>query len=175
MGGVGAGPGATLGRATAEALQKTLSETESLESAKHELADALREAKKRIIVIIDDLDRLLPSEMRAMFSLVKSLGDLPNVFYVLTFDKNVVANALQTGLEPIGAAFLEKIIQVPLRLPPPWEPEIRKLFFDRLNSIIGDASPADQSRWQQAFLSAISPYLKTPRDVTRFTNTFQMI
>jgi hypothetical protein len=70
--------------------------------------------------------------MRAIFFLVKSLGDLPNVLYVLSFDREAVVEALQKGLESVEPDFLEKIIQVPLKLPPPWQAEIRKLFFDRL-------------------------------------------
>lgn len=171
----GAGAGGTTGRAVGESLQKVLDASESLETAKRDLADALRQSAKRIIVIIDDLDRLLPSEMRAMFSLVKSLGDLPNLLYVLSFDRKAVAEALTKGLESVDATFLEKIIQVPLRLPPPWEPEIRRLFFTRINAIIGDGGPSDVGRWRHAFLDGIAPYIGTPRDVTRFSNTFQVI
>jgi predicted KAP-like P-loop ATPase len=173
--GVGAGPGATAGRAAGEGIRTFFSQSDTLETAKRELGEALRGASKRIVVIIDDLDRLLPSEMRAMFSLAKSLGDLPNLFYVLSFDRQAVTNALQKGHEPLDADFLEKIIQVQLKLPPPWEPEIRQLFFGRLNTVIGDAAPQDQSRWQSAFVQAVSPYIKTPRDVGRFSNTLQVM
>jgi predicted KAP-like P-loop ATPase len=81
-GGVAIGAGATLGRAAGEGVQRLIGKATSLESAKKELAEALRQSGKRIVVIVDDLDRLLPSEMRAMFSVVKSLGDLPNILYV---------------------------------------------------------------------------------------------
>jgi predicted KAP-like P-loop ATPase len=67
--------------------------------------------------------------MRAMFSLVKSLGDLPNIFYVLSFDEWAVSQALKSGPEPIDSEFLEKIVQVPLKLPPP-----RSQKFDNFSS-----------------------------------------
>ena len=170
-----AGVGATAGGAIGESIRRVLATSDSLESAKQALGDALRQSDKRIVVIIDDLDRLLPSEMRAIFSLVKSLGDLPNVLYVLSFDRESVAEALQKGLEPVESEFLEKIIQVPLKLPPPWQAEIRKLFFDRLNVIIGEAVPNDIGRWQRIFHDVVAPYIETPRDVVRFSNTLQVI
>lgn len=173
--GVGIGAGATIGRAAGEGASRLLGNQGSLESAKQDLATALKEASKRIVVIIDDLDRLLPSEMRAMFSLVKSLGDLPGVFYVLSFDESAISRSLKSGPESIEVDFLEKIVQVPLRLPPPWQPEIRQLFFQRLNGVIGDAVPADEQRWRQAFIQAVAPYIRTPRDVARFVNTLQVI
>src|SRR5579862_3417427 len=173
--GVGAGAGIGVGRALGETAKSFVGSPVTLESAKRELGDALRESAKRIIVIVDDLDRLLPSEMRAMFSLAKSLGDLPNIFYLLSFDRQVVTSALEKGEEPVGAEFLEKIIQVQLKLPPPWEPEIRQLFVTRVDAIIGGAVVQDQSRWQSAFQQAVAPYFKTPRHVNRFCNTLQVI
>jgi predicted KAP-like P-loop ATPase len=163
------------GRAAGEAAEKAFKSESSLETAKKNLSSALREADQRIIVIIDDLDRLLPNEMRAVFSLVKSLGDLPNVIYLLSFDEGVVHKALAQSVERIDPAFLEKIVQVPLKLPPPWRDELRQFLFSRLNAIIGDAKPADEQRWQRMLTSAIEPYLETPRDVTRLVNTVQVI
>ncbi|ARN82682.1 KAP family P-loop NTPase fold protein [Methylocystis bryophila] len=162
-------------RAAGEAAERALKSQSSLEGAKKKLAEALREADQRIIVIIDDLDRLLPSEMRAVFSLVKSLGDLPNVLYVLSFDETIVRNALEQSAEKIDPAFLEKIVQVSLKLPPPWRDELRQLLFTRLNAITGDAELADLDRWRRALIGAIDPYLETPRDVTRLVNTIQVI
>lgn len=58
-GGAAIATGATLGRATGEGIQRLLTSSGSLEAAKRELADALRESGKRIVVIVDDLDRLV--------------------------------------------------------------------------------------------------------------------
>ena len=117
----------------------------------------------------------MPTEMRAVFSLVKSLGDLPNVLYVLAFDEAVVKKALEDSVEKLDPAFLEKIVQVSLKLPPPWRGELRQLLFTRLNTIIGEATPADEHRWRRMLIGAIDPYLETPRDVTRLANTLQVI
>lgn len=176
MGGLpAAGVGATAGKALAEGAQRLFGVSQSLEAAKRELGEALRDSGKRIVVIIDDLDRLMLTEMRAMFSLVKSLGDLPNLLYVLSFDRRVVSTVLKAGSEPIEPEFLEKIVQVQLKLPPPWRSEIRALFFRKIDEVIGDVVPNDQSRWQRAFLEAIEPYIQTPRDVARFKNTLQVV
>ncbi|MEQ1941500.1 P-loop NTPase fold protein [Mesorhizobium sp. VNQ89] len=170
-----AAAGGAVGKAAGEAASKLIRSESSLEGAKKKLAEALRTADQRIIIIIDDIDRLLPNEMRAIFSLVKSLGDLPNVLYVLSFDSEVVHLGLQQNAERMDPAFLEKIVQVSLKLPPPWREELRQLFYTRVNAIIGDAVPADQRRWELAMRSVIDPYLETPRDVTRLANTLQVI
>jgi predicted KAP-like P-loop ATPase len=163
------------GRAAGEAAERALKSETTLESARKTLSAALREAGVRIIVVIDDLDRLMPSEMRAVLAIVKSLGDLPNILYVLAFDESVVRNALENSSEKIDPDFLEKIVQVSLKLPPPWRLELRQLFFSRLNAIVGDVHLADQERWHRMFLGGIDPYLETPRDVTRLINSIQVI
>ncbi|MBY4587633.1 MULTISPECIES: KAP family P-loop NTPase fold protein [Rhizobium] len=172
--GIAAAAGA-IGRALGEIGQKAFSKDASLELAKKKLAGALRTSEQRVIVVIDDLDRLMPSEMRAVFSLVKSLGDLPNVLYVLSFDDAIVHKALHQTAEKIEPDFLEKIVQVSLKLPPPWRSELHQLLYERLNAIIGDASPADENRWRRMMTGVIDPYLETPRDVTRLVNSIQVI
>ena len=67
------------------------------------------------------------------------------------------------------------IVQVSLKLPPPWRSELHQLLYGRLNAIIGDASPADENRWRRMMTGAIDPYLETPRDITRLVNSIQVI
>jgi hypothetical protein len=45
----------------------------------------LQEEDRRFLIIIDDIDRLNPDEALAIFRLVKSVGRLPNVMYLLVF------------------------------------------------------------------------------------------
>lgn len=172
--GIAAAAGA-VGRALGEIGQKAFSKDSSLEIAKRNLASALKRSEQRVIVVVDDLDRLMPSEMRAVFSLVKSLGDLPNVLYLLSFDDAIVHKALSQTAEKIDSDFLEKIVQVSLKLPPPWHSELHQLLYTRLNAILGDASPADELRWERMLTGAIDPYLDTPRDVTRLANSIQVV
>lgn len=78
-----------------------------------------REQPVRVVVLIDDLDRVEDDELRAMLRLVKLVGDLPNVSYVLALDFGRVREVLAGGKAlSYGQAFLEKIFQVPIYLPP---------------------------------------------------------
>lgn len=52
--------------------------------------------KSWILVIIDDIDRrLTPEETRQLFTVVKALADFPNVVYLLAFDREVAAQAIE--------------------------------------------------------------------------------
>lgn len=50
---------------------------------------ALAEQPRRFPVVIDDIDRLSPDEALLIFRLVKSAGRLPNVMYLLVYDRQL--------------------------------------------------------------------------------------
>lgn len=95
--------------------------TVELEKLKERIESALETTKKRVLILIDDVDRLEKTEIHALFRLVKLTADFKYTAYILAFDKDIVASSLQERYSNLtnnaGEAFLEKIIQVPLYLP----------------------------------------------------------
>jgi predicted KAP-like P-loop ATPase len=140
------------------------------------ISKILRDADKRILVVIDDIDRLTPEETRQLFTVIKALADFPNVVYLLAFDRDVAAQAIeqQSGLP--GERYLEKIIQVPFELPPVDRVALRAALFRRLDQVLGDTSDGlfDQSYWTNVFFDGIDPLIQVPRDVVRFANTLSV-
>ena len=73
-------PGAKAGKPISEwirACYKT-----DVADKKGQLAKILRNKKKPVIVVIDDIDRLIPSEILDIFRLIKAVGDLPRIVYL---------------------------------------------------------------------------------------------
>jgi hypothetical protein len=140
---------------------------------KRELDAALSKSAMRILVLVDEIDRLLPDEMVEVFRLVRSVGDLTGINYVLAFDRDVVVSGLEAQFSMDGARYLEKIIQAPFELPKPYPFQIQRLLTRRLDLIVADTDPVlmDHGRWQRVFLRGIAPYLLTPRDALRLGNT----
>src|SRR5262249_25633415 len=126
----------------------------------------------RVIVLIDDIDRLLPSEMTDIFRLVRSVGDFPNVHYVLAFDRSIVAKALSDECRTDGERYLEKIVQAPFELPRPSAATLHQMFTSRLRDVLAGTEEElfERQRWSEVFLTGIAPFLRTPRDVTRLLN-----
>ncbi|WP_314442232.1 KAP family P-loop NTPase fold protein [Massilia timonae] len=143
---------------------------------KSEISKILREAGKRILIVIDDIDRLTPEETRQLFTVIKALADFPNVVYLLAFDREVAAQAIEQQSGMPGERYLEKIIQVPFELPPVDRVALRAALFKRLDEVLGDTSDGlfDQSYWTNAFHDGIDPLIQVPRDVVRFANTLSV-
>ncbi len=99
-----------------------------IEKVKDDTSEALRRSEKRLVVVIDDIDRLSEEEVRQVFQLVKSVADFENVIYLLAFDQNMVAKALDSITGGEGHAFLEKITNLVLRVPPLTRRQVRELF-----------------------------------------------
>jgi predicted KAP-like P-loop ATPase len=170
LSGVTGGAGSTIGKLIGMVTKRKPKDVPALKS---EISKILREAQKRILVIIDDIDRLTPEETRQLFTVIKALADFPNVVYLLAFDREVAAQAIehQSGLP--GERYLEKIIQVPFELPPVDRVALRSALFKRLDEILGDVPDAlfDQSYWMNVFYDGIDALIQVPRDIVRFTNT----
>ena len=165
----------------AKAFGKTLKESaeiriSNLAEKKQMVVDALRNQDCRIIVVIDDIDRLSNEQIRLIFQLVSSVAGFPNVVYVLSFDKDIVARALQTVQMDNGHEYLEKVIQVPFALPEVEKTKIIEVFIAKLNELLAQYPEIqiNPDYWTSIFSSCISPYIATLRDVNRITNALTL-
>lgn len=80
---------------------------ESLEKLKEDIDKDLDSLDSKIIIVIDNIDRLNKSEVKEIFQLVKSLADFKNIIYILSFDKKVVLESLDSYVSS-PEIFLEK-------------------------------------------------------------------
>ena len=132
----------------------------------------LREFPGRIVVIIDDLDRLRPEEIRLVFRLVKAVANFPRTIYLLAYDEPVVIRAVGDDDPQVGREYLDKIVQLPLVLPTPDRPSLEQLFSQGLEEILADTQEhlLDQAELISLYSGTIEGLLTTPRHVTRFLN-----
>lgn len=173
LSGMTGGAGSKIGKLIGLVTKRKPKDVPALKSG---ISKILREAEKRILVVIDDIDRLTPEETRQLFTVIKALADFPNVVYLLAFDREVAAQAIEQQSGMPGERYLEKIIQVPFELPPVDRVALRAALFKRLDEVLGDTSDYlfDQSYWTNVFHDGIDPLIQVPRDVVRFTNTLSV-
>lgn len=167
---------AILLKTIAKAQGAELSKEVDLDVTRNQLEKVLSETNQKIIVIMDDIDRLTNSQIRDIFQLVKQVGNFPNIIYVLSMDRNVVCRALEEVHNIDGSEYLEKIVQIPFEIPALMKPQIREIFLAKLNDTIKDIFDDitwNENYFNEVFNNCIEPYIKTLRDVNRVINTFQ--
>ena len=157
-----------------EAKRQVERRTTDLQNSKNQIISKMIDEKLKIIVSIDDIDRLSEDEIIAVFQLVKALADFPNTVYILTFDYNVVVRALSKVQHGDGKEYLEKIIQVPFEIPAPNMDNIHQMLFAKLQDILGDIPDErwDKASWSELYQYGLKRYVRSIRDVIRYTNVF---
>lgn len=143
----------------------------NLQESKDKIRKLLLEFERKIIVVIDDMDRLSKDEIIAVFRLVKSLADFPYMIYLLAFDYPVVVGALDEVQCGNGEKYLEKIIQVPFELPKFNEEDICKILQERIISMVSEEN-YDLDIWNELFSYGLQGCIRSIRDVTRYMNIF---
>ena len=146
----------------------------SLDEVKEELNDSLKELKKKVIIVVDDIDRLSDSDIREVFQLVKSIADFKNTIYILSYDHKIVSEALNNFQRNKGEEYLEKIIQVPITLPHIRKSEIERIFLKKLWDILNISEEEfDRSYYNELYSNGFSNNFNTLRDIGRYLNTFK--
>ena len=101
--------------------------TNDIKYLKENLQNIINEAIEvndydRIVIFIDDLDRLVPEKAIELLEVLKLFLDCEHCVFVLAIDYNVVVRGAKSKYgkdldDEKGKAFFEKIIQVPFTVP----------------------------------------------------------
>lgn len=151
----------------------------STEELKKRIDELIIQSGKSIVVFVDDIDRLDITEVQYVFKLVKLVGDFPRTCYVLSFDDEMVSAALSPKYggegKSAGYNFLEKIIQIPLKIPKASKKALSKYSLDLLNKVLDDSSidlnQIESNEFLEVFNNAFLPIMDNPRLGIRFANS----
>lgn len=152
----------------------------SLEVLKSNINKALSSSGRKLLILIDDSDRLSNQEVATTLRLVKLTADFSNTTYLIGLNQAMVANAIGSHYPgertKAGFEFLEKIIQVPLHLPPIQNTRIQAFFQRRIDEVlyrtgqVTRLSEQDTNRYKDALYNSILPVVPNPRSIYRFAN-----
>lgn len=150
----------------------------SADDVRNRVNELLVHSDKRVVVVVDDIDRLDSNEIHQMFKLVKNTAHFSNVSYLLAFDPTVVSQALASHYpqDPkISSSFIDKIIQLPLDVPYVQQSLINNYLLEDMDKILKknkiEVEQDDISRFQAMYLARGADRLfTTPRKMTRYLN-----
>ncbi|PAC29253.1 P-loop NTPase fold protein [Flectobacillus sp. BAB-3569] len=133
---------------------------------------------KKIIVFIDDLDRLDGNEILEIFKLVRTSSNFENTVFVVAFDKEYILSVLSSQYTDFRANFLEKIFIAEFCLPD-FESEI---IYEELEGRLLDALDERYHNLVKEYFTYQEDYVNnilkkciiSIRDVVRFPNVFKV-
>jgi len=157
-------------------LQKLLNE--SLSDIRDGLNKSLGSLEKKVVIVIDDIDRLDADETKLIFKLVKLTANFPNTVFLLAYDRNRVEKRLtieKDGFE--SGEYLKKIVQVSFVLPEPDLQDLWQILFEDLDATIkavyGEVN-VDDKRWGNLFHAGLKNLFITIRDIKRFISSLRL-
>ncbi|WP_336991644.1 KAP family P-loop NTPase fold protein [Leucobacter sp. VD1] len=140
-------------------------------------AVAHRDGPGRVVIFIDDLDRLNPLRAVELMETLKLFLDLEHCVFVLAIDFDVVAQGVSDkyGADKLGAkkarSFFDKIIQVPFHMPIE-NYRTDELLDDTYASAGIELSPEQKRHFKALVQSSVS---NNPRSIKRLMNTFMLL
>ncbi len=154
-------------------LEKSKFSEKTLEDLKNDLNDAILKQNKRLIIVIDDIDRLNQKEIKQMLQLVKINADFPNTVYLLPFERKIIEKNLEEQKGLSGKEYLEKIVQVDFDIPAIQKAKLYKHLFAQLDAIIKHVPENrwDERHWGNLFHSGFKEFFHSLRDVKRYINS----
>ena len=167
----------------AESLEPSSEDSELLSKRRRKLEEKLKKSATRIVVFIDDLDRLMDDEVTDVMRAVKAVGDLPYMTYVLLYDRDSLTKSLDKSCHDKGDEYLEKIVQVPIGLPEPIKETVLSRLRDELTSVVSEQNinriyikSSDDlfSPAPDIYKSCVVPFINNMRNVNRLTNEFML-
>lgn len=166
-----------------EALEPDNQDIKRLSERREDLKKELEKLATRIVVFIDDLDRLMDDEVTDVMRAVKAVGDLPYMTYVLLYDRDSLTKSLDKSCHDKGDEYLEKIVQVPIGLPEPIKETVLSRLRDELMSVVSQQNidsicnkSIDElfSPVPNIYESCVVPFINNMRNVNRLTNEFML-
>jgi len=155
----------------------TLTDFDSEDGLYEEINAALKDIDKKLVVYIDDLDRLDSKEIIEVIRLIRNTADFYNTFFVVAYDRNYLIEALKKYNHYKEEKFLEKIFQLEITLPY-FDKKILKFF---LTEKLKEKLPHELHKEIDNNISNANTIHGTPnildewldnmRDVTRLSNS----
>lgn len=141
------------------------------------IGNQIKRIQKKIVVFVDDIDRLEEKEMAEVFQLVRNASNFPHMYFVVGYDKKYVVDTLQGVYGCHKLRYTEKILQEEYALPRITSNQMNALLTQLMGNLLEGADKQNADDFIKGerlnkinFLS----YLLNYRDVKRFYNTISV-
>jgi hypothetical protein len=143
-----------------------------------ELRQALMRLPKRVVVLLDELDRMENKEIRTLLKVVRGVSSLPNLSFVCAAERHNVVVAMRGGSEDERNRYFEKFFPVVIPVPTLDSADLRHAGIERLVTsmqqrrwfISGHEEEAFRGQLVKLWDSRIAPWCGTLRAIGLLAN-----
>lgn len=150
---------------------------QDISTLKQDITQKLKESNIKVVVVIDDFDRIRSSEIFNTLKVIGTIADFPNLVNIVAYDKQYICNNLKSYFESSGEAidaqkYLQKIIPCEFPLPKISHEKLFNIFIEEVGNIVKEA-PHNKKDLCYYYINTIGGYLCNIRDLKQFLNAFK--
>ncbi|OYS00139.1 hypothetical protein CBF64_02335 [Lactobacillus taiwanensis] len=160
----------TVGKSLSKVMENDINQ-ENIEKWQANLKNLILSSNKKYVLFIDDLDRATSTQIRFLLKMLGSLFDLPNLIFILLYDRSRLEKILQDD-NKLNTSFAEKVINLELQVPKVSENSVQKIYRSCLINLarIYNVSDKEINNLDLAFQLIIKS-IDNPREFIRFLNS----
>lgn len=154
-----------------------LASSDNIDKARKRIEKSIGD--KKVIVFIDDLDRLEGKQIIDILRAINTIADYGGMTYILPFDKRYVCSAIEECLpkDQNGDEFIEKLIQVPIALPELTQERLDKVLLGKIDKLFNELgitlTEEEVNRFQRLYFYGANKYITSPRDINKIINVYR--
>ena len=152
-------------------------QTQSVEEQYNMLKHQIGCVRRKIVVFVDDVDRLDANEIEEVFRLARNTSNLPYMYFVIAYDKKYVVDTLNHRLSSHSLKYSQKILQEEYSLPIIKKEQLKKLLLDRLEGFLYHDEAYEIGKLVNGELFYqidVFKYIGTIRDIKRIVNALHI-
>jgi len=153
-----------------------ISDDSSIDDIKRDLSAYLKKNDKRLVVFLDDLDRLDQSEIKELLRLMRNTFDIPYLFFVVGFDRNYLTNILGFNDNEFDN-YISKFFQVKTNVPLLNKTDLfNKYYKDKICAILSrdPNNIQEKEEFRNIITENILELIDTPRDYENIIASFDL-
>lgn len=119
------------------------------------LRAALRRLPKRVVVLLDELDRMEAGELRTLLKVIRGISDLPNLTFVCAAERETLVQTVRGNVSDQSHLYFEKFFPIAIPIPKIGETDLRKAGVQRLSSALRGRSWFEAEAEERSFQERI--------------------
>lgn len=150
-----------IGKGIVNFFENNIDDYSEYKEIKADLGEKLKKSDKRLVFIIDNLDRMKSDNVIFLLTLIETLFKLPNITYIVAYDRNRLKKIFRT--DKIDSKYIEKIISKEIIVPKIHNLDKQIIFYNCLKNSM-------PYNIKKELLEIISSKFDNIRDFIRFLN-----
>ncbi|MCD8290382.1 MAG: KAP family NTPase [Prevotella sp.] len=161
---------------TLRILNKLATFRTTIEDEKRKIEERLALIRRKVVIMIDDTDRMGKEELMELLKLIRLTANFKNVIFMVAYDKEYVLRRMKDSEIENGTEYLKKIFPLEITLPYVENSVLPQLFVQEMNRCGFEKAFVDETEKQLREKNVhgnplLFQYVKTFRDIKNFVNS----